>query len=89
MVLLNAFEQSAILMVSSMKFLLYLYLIIFSWTKLYMYLWSHKYNYDDVFSKAKLSAFTNKWSSTSHSDVQYIESLWTIRHYVMRATINN
>ena len=24
---------------------------------------------------------------TSHSDVQYIESLWTIRHYVMRLTI--
>ncbi len=26
-------------------------------------------------------------SATSHSDVQYVESLWTIRHYVMRPTI--
>ena len=25
-------------------------------------------------------------SATSHSDVQYTESLWTIRHYVMRPT---
>ncbi len=32
---------------------------------------------------------SNISSATSHSDVQYTESLWTIRHYVMRPTICN
>ncbi len=36
----------------------------------------------------KLATFNSSknLSATSHSDVQYVESLWTIRHYVMRPT---
>ena len=34
----------------------------------------------------KVKGASDNSSAVSHSDVQYVQSLWTIRHYVMRPT---